>query len=94
MGEKWETRHNSRQEMGVNEKRDGDKKHNFSTENKKKRKNWEKHKKKHTKKTEIYKKYRNEKRQDFGKTRFLRDKISTRFWEMLKTERRTKTRSS
>ena len=30
-GRKWETRQNSRQEMGVNEK--GDEKHNFVTKN-------------------------------------------------------------
>ena len=58
----------------------------------KNRKNWGKNTKKNTKKqekTENYKKYRNETGQDFGKTRFQRDKISTRFRKMLKTETRT-----
>ena len=58
-------------------------------------KNTKKQEKKCFKKNlENYKKYRNETRQDFGETRFPRDKILNRFREMLKTETRTKKRSS
>ena len=63
-----------------------------------KQKTWEKNmnnrgkntKKTGRKKTENNKKYRNETRQDFSESRFPREEITSRFWEMLKT----KTRSS
>ena len=76
-----EMRRNSRQEMGVNRKRD--EKHHFSRTNKKNRE-------KNRKLQEIQK-------QDFDEISEIAEngnKISTRFWEMLKTESRTKTRSS
>ena len=50
--------------------------------------------KKKQEKNENYKKYRNETSRDFGETRYPQNKILTRFLEMLKTETRSKTRSS
>ena len=93
MGEKWEKRRNLRQKMGVNGK--GEETRNIifqqKTRNREKTgKNRGKNTKKQGKKTENNEKYRNKTRQDFSESRFLRDKISMRFQEMLKT----KTRSS
>ena len=69
MGEKWETRWNSRREIGVNGKQDETRNRGKTGEKNRRKKTgknrWEK---------ENYKKYKK--------------KISTRFWEVLKTEMR------
>ena len=84
----------SRREMGVNGKLD--KKHDFSSKNEKNREKQEQQGKKHQK-TGKNRKLQEIQKQDFDKISENADngnEILTRFREMLKTETRTKTRSS
>ena len=101
MGEKWETIRNLRQEMGVNWKRDDTRYIIFQQKNEKNREKTGKIGEKNTKKQEKTGKknriFQEIQEQVFGEVTGNAENVnefSARFREMMKTETRTKTRSS